>query len=185
MVVDDADDFGFIDAIDDLFSFVVVDEDDRLFFDSSDAIGTDHANISAFFDDDKAAFSRDVMAVVFGLEELFRIMGESLDRREFFTGDGLDEFVGELVLFDDADELAVVNNRSDIAVVGCEPVSNVLQAARNLDGSDFGMDGFADLDIEIFDERLCINLEVAESISRFLIDFTSADSDCVDALELF
>ena len=181
-MVDDADDRCFVDAVDDLFLFVVVDEDDLLFFDSSDTVCTDHADVFAVFDDSVFAISRDIMAVIGRLEEQFRIVSQGFDRAQFFTHDGLDEFIGELAFFDDADELAVIGNGSDIAFVGCEPFGSIFQAGTDRKGFDFRVDSFADFDVEVLDQWLRSNVEIIQGKGRFLIRFASADRRSVDTL---
>ena len=91
--------------------------------------------------------------VIGRFEEQFRIVGQSFDRAQFFTHDGLDEFIGELAFFDDTDELAVIGNRSDIAFVGCEPFGSIFQAGADRKGFDFRVDSFADFDVEVLDQR--------------------------------
>ena len=181
-MVDDADDGCFINAVDDLFLFVVVDEDDRLFFSSSDAVCTDHADVFTIFDDSIFAISRDIVTVVGRFEEQFRIMSQAFDGAQFFTHDGLDEFIGELALFDDADELAVVGNGSDVAFVGCEPFGSIFQAGADRKGFYFRVDSFADFDVEILDQRLGSDVEIIKGKGRFLIRFACADRRSVDAL---
>ena len=161
VMVDDADDRCFVDAVDDLFLFVVVDEDDLLFFDSSDTVCTDHADVFAVFDDSVFAISRDIMAVIGRLEE---------------------QFIGELAFFDDADELAVIGNGSDIAFVGCEPFGSIFQAGTDRKGFDFRVDSFADFDVEVLDQWLRSNVEIIQGKGRFLIRFASADRRSVDTL---
>ena len=51
------------------------------------------------FDDSVFAISRDIMAVIGRFEEQFRVVSQGFDRAQFFTHDGLDEFIGELAIF--------------------------------------------------------------------------------------
>ena len=181
-MVDDADDGCFINAVDDLFLFVVVDEDDRLFFSSSDAVCTNHADVFTIFDDSIFAISRDIVTVVGRFEEQFRIMSQAFDGAQFFAHDGLDEFISKLALFDDADELTIVGNGSDVAFVGCEPFGSIFQASADRKGFYFRVDSFADFDVEILDQRLGSDVEIVKSKGRFLIRFACADRRSVDAL---
>ena len=88
------------------------------------------------------------MAAVVRAEDQFRVVNEAFDGAQFFAHDGLDELIGELCFFDDADELAVIGNGSDIAFVGCEPFGSIFQAGTDRKGFDFRVDSFADFDVE-------------------------------------
>ena len=82
----------------------------------------------------------------------------------------------------DADELTVVGNGSDVAFMGCEPFGSIFQASADRKGFYFRVDGFADFDVEILDQRLGSDVEIIKGKGRFLIRFACADRRSVDAL---
>ena len=109
-----------------------------------------------------------------GLKNNSGSCAKALTVLNFFAHNGLDEFIGELALFDDADELAVVGNGSDVAFVGCEPFGSILQASADRKGFYFRVDSFADFDVESLTngwERRGNN----QGKGRFLIRFACAD----------
>ena len=67
----------------------------------------------------------------------------------------------------------------------CKPFSCIFEAGADFQCFNFCMDSIAYFDIEIFDNRLGFDVEIVEGKCRFLIDFTSPDGNCIDALELF
>jgi len=122
------------------------------------------------------------MAAVVRAEDQFRVVNEAFDGAQFFAHDGLDELIGELCFFDDADELAVVDDRSDVAFMVGKPFGSVFQAGVDGQAFDVGVDGFTDFDVEIFYQRLGCNVEVVERKSRFFIRFAGADRRSVNTL---
>ena len=78
-MVYDADDFSIIRTVNDLFLFVVVYEDDLLFFCSSYAFCAYHADVFAVIDDDIFAVVRNITAFIGRLEETVRIVYQVFD----------------------------------------------------------------------------------------------------------
>ena len=75
MMVNDANDFSIVNAIDNLFLFIVVDEDNFLFFYVAYTSGTDETYILAVIDNDiLMTIIRNILRFVRRLEERFRIV---------------------------------------------------------------------------------------------------------------
>lgn len=113
-MVDDADDFRFVNTVNNLLLFVVVDEEDLLLRRFGNAVGANNTYVLCAVDDDISPRFRNVMTVIGRCEYRFRLMYQIFDHGEFLTCYGLDKFFRQGDAVQEADKRTARNDGSKI-----------------------------------------------------------------------
>ena len=176
MVVYNTDDFRFINAVDNLFLFIMINEKYLLFRCGGYASRADDADIFRTVDDNIPAFSRHIVAVIGRGKHSFRIVNKVFNQIKLIARYRPDKFFRQSAALQNTGKLAVIDNRREIVPLMIrEPACRIFQRSGKSKRFHVAVHRLAHFDIKIRYERLRRYLKILQRKRRFFVKFACAN----------